>query len=154
FFAKITSDNRTNCGGQFTVMSVLFDAVLRVSSVTVTVAVTVFVWPCGPLSNVRVEASKVAFGLVSLLTLPSVTVHLYFKLPPQADEFAVAASVAVCWPLVFAAQVSVFGVAVTLVTSGAVSFTVIVVVAVTGAGGCGAGGGGGSGIGGHLLCPR
>jgi hypothetical protein len=75
-----------------------------------------------------------------LLTLPSVTVHLYVKLPPQADEFAVAARVAVCWPLVFAAQVRVFGVAVTLVISGAVSFTVIVVVTVTGAGGGGAGG--------------
>jgi hypothetical protein len=41
---------------------------------------------------------------------------------------------------VSAAQVNVFGVAVTLLTSGADSFTVTVVVAVTGAAACGVGG--------------
>jgi hypothetical protein len=51
-------------------------AVLPLSSVTVRVAVTFWVWLSAPLCKLRLEASKVAFGLVSLVMLPSLTVHL------------------------------------------------------------------------------
>src|SRR5882672_4096813 len=91
FLAKITSSSRTKVGWQFTVIVVFCEAVLPASSVTVRVAVTLLLCPCAPPSKVKDEASKVAFGLLPLLTLPSLTVHLYVKLPPQAEDWAAPA---------------------------------------------------------------
>ena len=53
FLAKTTSSSRTTVGWQFTVIVVICEAVLPVSSVTVTVAVTVLLWPCAPPSKFK-----------------------------------------------------------------------------------------------------
>src|SRR6185437_56559 len=67
--------------------------------------------------KVRLFESKVALAVLSFVTLPSDTVHLYVRLPPQAEPVAALCNCAV---VLSPRQLSSFGETVKLLMTGSV----------------------------------